>query len=335
MNLLMPDKPNFDPLEAARGWLEAHGTIVLATVVSTWGSSPVPVGGQLVIGPDNRFQGSVSGGCVEADVITEAADVMASGKPSLLEFGVSDATAWQSGLPCGGDIKIFLERLETISDVNFLSQLSTARETRTTLVVLTNLADGTRELYDSASVPVELCKYMESSQSCLVETSTGQAFLLILEPPIRLVIVGATHIGQVLARLAQTIGYEVVVLDPRTAFTSDDRFAGTTTVAEWPQEAIADIGLDRRTAIVVLSHVANIDEEALTAALRSDCLYVGALGSRRTHEKRLDRLRTAGISEASLERIHAPIGLSIGAKDPAEIAVSILAEIINTTRRAA
>jgi xanthine dehydrogenase accessory factor len=335
MNFLPPDRLKQDPLSTARNWLEAHGRIALATVVSTWGSSPVPVGGQLVIGPDDRFQGSVAGGCVEADVIAEAADVMASGRPLLLEFGVADAAAWRSGLPCGGNIKVFLQRLEGIDDVRFLERILAAREARTTLIALTNLANGKLELHDFGTTAEGMRQHIDHGQSGIVETSNGQAFLQILEPPIRLIIAGATRIGQVLAGLAQAIGYEVVVLDPRSAFSSDARFAETATVTDWPQEAITDIGLDRRTAIIALSHVADIDDEALTAALHSDCLYVGALGSRRTHEKRLDRLRAGGFSDASLDRIHAPVGLAIGAKGPAEIAVSILAEIIKTIRRAA
>jgi xanthine dehydrogenase accessory factor len=335
MNLLRPDKLTHDPVVTARDWLQAHGRIALATVVSTWGSSPVPVGGQLVIGPGDLFQGSVAGGCVEADVIAEAVDVMASHKPSLLEFGVSDAVAWRTGLPCGGNIKIFLECLNLESDAQFLERVLAARETRTPLVVLTDLAEGKRTLYDSADIPEKLHQHLESGQSCLIETSGRQGFLHILEPPVRLVIAGATHIGQILASLALTIGYEVVVLDPRAAFASDDRFVGASAVTGWPHEAMATIGLDRHTAIIALSHVADIDDDALTAALHSDCLYIGALGSRRTHEKRLDRLRAAGLTDASLGRIHAPVGLPIGAKGPAEIAVSILAEIIKITRRTA
>jgi xanthine dehydrogenase accessory factor len=335
MNLLPPDTLKHDPLATARDWLAAHGRIALATVVSTWGSSPVPVGGQLVIGPGDRFRGSVAGGCVEADVIAGAPSVMESGKPLLLEFGVTDDAAWSAGLPCGGKIKVFLQRLEGVGDVRFLERIVAARTTRETLAVFTDLTDGARELYDSSNIPEGLRQPAESAQSCLVETSAGQAFLHVFEPPIRLVIAGATHIGQVLASLAQTLCYEVVVLDPRAAFTSDQRFTSTATVTEWPAEAISNIGLDRRTAMVVLSHVANIDDEALASALRSECLYIGALGSRRTNEKRLERLRAAGFSEASLERIRAPVGLPIGAKGAAEIAVSILAEIIKTTRRAA
>ena len=325
-----------DPLETAREWLGEYGRIALATVVSTWGSSPVPVGGQLVIAPGDRFQGSISGGCVEVDVITEAADVMASGRPMLLEFGVANDTAWRAGLPCGGNIKIFLQRLEGPSDVRLLDEILAARRARTTLMLLTDLSDGTRKISeDPSSLPVDFREYTQLGESCVVPTSAGETFLHVLKPPVRLIIAGATHIGQVLASLAQAIGYEVVVVDPRVAFASDERFAGTSAVTRWPAESMADVGLDRRTAVVALTHVANIDDEALTTALCSDCLYIGALGSRRTHEKRLDRLRETGFSDGMLSRIHAPVGLPIGAKGPAEIAVSILAEIIKTTRQPA
>jgi xanthine dehydrogenase accessory factor len=151
---------------------------------------------------------------------------------------------------------------------------------------------------------------------------------------VRIVIVGATHIGQSLAALARQSGYDVVVADPRAAFASEERFGATELVTGWPEASLAAVGIDGRTAVVALTHASHIDDEALAAALRSPCLYIGALGSRRTHAKRLERLKATGFSEAEVARIHAPIGLAIGAKGPAEIAVSILAEIIKVARGA-
>jgi xanthine dehydrogenase accessory factor len=154
-------------------------------------------------------------------------------------------------------------------------------------------------------------------------------------PPLRIIVAGATHIGQVFAELARQIGYAVTVVDPRSAFASEERFGAAAAIAEWPEASFDKLGLDRRTALVALTHASHIDDEALTAALRSPCMYIGALGSRATHAKRLDRLAAAGFSTEDLQRIHAPIGLNIGAKGPAEIAVSILAEIIKVSRGAA
>ena len=161
-----------------------------------------------------------------------------------------------------------------------------------------------------------------------MDLAEGQIFLHVLHPPVRIIAVGATHVGQVLADLARRIGYEVVIVDPRTAFATEERLSGTPVVAEWPDSSFNTLYLDNRTAVVALTHAAHLDDEALTQALRSDCLYIGALGSKKTHAKRLERLREQGISDEGLARIRAPVGLPIGAKGPAEIAVSILAVII-------
>jgi xanthine dehydrogenase accessory factor len=325
-----------DPIEIARAWLDESGSAALATVVATWGSSPVPVGGQLVVAPDGRFEGSVSGGCVEADVITEAADVLANDKAKLLEFGVADEMAWRAGLPCGGAIAVYLEPLRKERDGAYLDKLLSARRSRTTLGVLTNLASGERRLFDAATpAPSEIVAIVEAGESRLIELEQGRAFLHALVPAVRLVIVGATHIGQVLADLAMRIGFDVVVVDPRTAFASEQRFGNIPALTDWPEGSLKSLELDGRTTVVALAHAEALDDEALGAALRSDCLYVGALGSKKSHAKRLERLRAAGFGDAELARIRGPVGLAIGAKGPGEIAVSILAELVQTVRTGA
>ncbi len=338
MNVTVPQRsaaPQREPIDVARSWLVEHGKVALATVVATWGSAPVPVGGQLVVGPGERFQGSVSGGCVEADVIAEAADVMASGRPKLLEFGVAEETAWRAGLPCGGTIKVLLEPLARARDAGFLDRVLAARRAREPLVVMTNVATGTRRLFEPGqALPPQAAASMAGGESQLAETTDGRVFVQALLPPVRLVIAGATNIGQVLADLGRQIGYDVIVVDPRAAFLTEERFGGTQTLTDWPAVSLEALGLDARTAVVALTHAAHIDDEALTIALRSPCLYVGALGSKRTHAKRLERLAAAGFGAAELARIHAPVGLSIGAKGPAEIAISILAQIIKVARGA-
>lgn len=337
MNVIAPERTTRnagDAWDIARNWLDEFGQAAIATVVSTWGSAPVPAGGQLVATVDDRFEGSVSGGCVEVDVLVELADTMASGTPKLLEFGVSEETAWRAGLPCGGKIKVLLEPL-TRADIGFVDAIIEARRTRQTVVVVTHVADGRRRLYSSSdAMPPAVANLAASGSLGLIETPAGDAFVQPLLPPLRIIVAGATHIGQVFAELARQVGYSVTVVDPRSAFATEERFGAKGAMAEWPQGSFAQLGIDARTAVVALTHASHIDDEALTAALRSPCLYIGALGSRGTHAKRLERLAAAGFTPEELQRIHAPIGLPIGAKGPAEIAVSILAEIIKVTRSA-
>jgi xanthine dehydrogenase accessory factor len=337
VNLVTPLRKrsaSHDVIEVARGWLDEFGEVALATVVSTWGSAPVPVGGQLVVAPGEHFEGSVSGGCVEIDVIAEAPEIMATGRSRLLEFGITDEVAWRSGLPCGGTIKIFLECLN-VTDAAYLDAILAARRSRATICVVTNLATGTRQILEPSSVQEEpLAESLRSGESRVLDSADGQVFLHVLQPVVRIIAVGATHIGQVLADLAERIGYDVVIVDPRTAFANEERLGATSILTEWPETSFKSLGLDKRTAVVALTHAAHLDDEALKQALRSDCLYIGALGSKKTHAKRLERLCSQSIGDEDLARIRAPVGLSIGAKGPAEIAVSILAEIIKTSHGA-
>jgi xanthine dehydrogenase accessory factor len=323
-----------DVLEAAKSWLAKDGKVALATVVGTWGSAPVGVGGQMVVAADGRFEGSVSGGCVEGEVIAEAEDIMADGKPRTLEFGVADETAWQVGLPCGGQIKVFLERLEKSEGLPLIARALDARTNRRGIVVRTRLADGHRDIFarEDRIADASIQERFSTGESELTRTPEGEVFLHAMVPPARVIIIGATHIGQVLAQLVQIAGYEVMVVDPRTAFAAEARFPGIRLDTEWPQDAIPKIGLDPYTAVVALAHVGHIDDEALKLAMRSECFYVGALGSRRNHAKRTQRLKDAGFSEEEIARIASPIGINIGAQSPQEIAISVMAQLILALR---
>jgi xanthine dehydrogenase accessory factor len=327
---------SIDPVEAARAWLGSFDRVALATVIATWGSSPVPVGGQLAVAPDGRFQGSVSGGCVEAEVLFAAEEVIKSGTPRVLEFGVSNETAWRSGLPCGGRIEILVEAIDKESGAAYLDALLEARPKRKALVVRTALSNGERTIYDEApGLPGDIAAVFRSGQSQVVEGPQGRAFLHVRAPAVHLIIVGATHIAQILIDLARRVGWSVALADPRSAFATDDRFGcEIPRSTDWPEASLAAMTLDSRTAVITLTHVGNIDDEALISAIRSPCFYIGALGSRRTHAARVGRLQVAGLTEAEIGRIHAPIGLNIGAVGPAEIAVSILSEIVKELRGA-
>jgi xanthine dehydrogenase accessory factor len=330
-------RDEIDVLRAAREWMARDGKVAIATVVDTWGSAPVPTGGQMAIAADGRFQGSVSGGCIEGEVIVEAEEILSSGKPKTLTFGVADETAWRAGLPCGGQVQVFLERLDSAAGGTELIERSLgAREGRQGLVVRTRLSDGAKQIFarGDRDLPDDVAERFSTAKSQLKDGPEGQVFLHALVPPARILIIGATHIGQVLAEIAKLASYQVEIVDPRTAFASQDRFKDVTIHAEWPQDALPRLGLDPYTAVVALAHVGHIDDEALKLALRSPCLYVGALGSSRNHAKRRERLAAAGITEAELARIKSPIGLDIGAQTPAEIAVSVMAEIVKAVRGA-
>jgi len=220
----------------------------------------------------------------------------------------------------------------------FLQGMNTERAARRACVLVTDLAHGAQRLVLADAIAadplhVELETALRMGKSGMVEHDTGRFFLTVQAPPLRIVVVGAVHVSQALASMAHLLGHRVIVVDPRTAFASKDRFPDADLLAQWPDEALPVVGIDRYTAFVALTHDPKIDDPGLLAALKSDCFYIGALGSRKTHAKRLERLGAAGVSADRLARIHAPIGLDIGAVSPAEIALSILAEITAAQRK--
>ncbi|GJE38498.1 XdhC family protein [Methylobacterium persicinum] len=223
---------------------------------------------------------------------------------------------------------------------DILTALSAERAARRAAILVTSVPDGAQRLVreaDMAGDPLAetLAKHFASGKSGLVETAEGQAFLTVQVPPIRLVVIGAVHISQAMAPMAAALDLALTVIDPRTAFATPDRFPAIDLVAEWPDEALGKRvpALDRYCAVAALTHDPKIDDPALAAALRAGCFYIGALGSRKTHAARIGRLTQAGFSEGEIARIHAPIGLPIGAVSPAEIALAVLGEVISELRR--
>ncbi|HEY7247939.1 MAG TPA: XdhC family protein [Xanthobacteraceae bacterium] len=219
-----------------------------------------------------------------------------------------------------------------------LQSLNEERAARRAAAVVTDLGSGDQRLVKAADVARDplrdaLEKRMRSGKSGSEETSQGRFFFTVHVPPPRLVITGAVHISQALAPIAKLLGYDVTIIDPRTAFASIERFPEVKVIAEWPDVALPPLGIDRYTAFAALTHDPKIDDPALTHALARDCFYIGALGSKKTHARRLDRLKTQGVSQADLARIHAPIGLEIGAVSPPEIAVAIMGEITTRLRQ--
>jgi xanthine dehydrogenase accessory factor len=222
--------------------------------------------------------------------------------------------------------------------LQILKALNAERAARRAAVVVTDAASGEQRLVkadDVARDPLKdvLEKHIRSGKSGMEETPQGKVFLTVHVPPPRLVITGAVHISQALAPVAKLLGYDVTIVDPRTAFASQERFPDVKVIAEWPDVALPPLGVDRYTAFVALTHDPKIDDPALIHALARDCFYIGALGSKKTHGRRLERLREGGISDAALARIHAPIGLDIGAVSPSEIAIAIMGEITARLRQ--
>ena len=326
--------------ERIAAWRADHRRVALATVVRTWGSAPRRAGSHLAIEEGGVFAGSVSGGCVEGEVARQAREVCAAGQPRLLEFSVSDFDAWQVGLACGGHVAIYVERVE---DSAIDAALAAARAARRAVARVSRLQDGVQALVEATGTtgplplpqPVldEVRARLARNDSGLLATDSA-LFVRCYVPAPRLFIIGAVHIAQALHTLARVVGYEVTVIDPRTAFATSQQFAGLGVVDEWPDAALRRLAPDAGSAVVALTHDPKLDDPALAVALGSPAFYVGALGSRRTHAQRLERLAALGLGEAA-RRIHAPIGLDLGGRSAGEIAVSIMAQIVQERCRPA
>src|SRR6056297_2309318 len=313
--------------ETALAWVRAGKSAALATVIETWGSAPRRVGSQLAISGDGEIAGSVSGGCVEGAVVVEALDAIEAGRPEMLEYGVTDDDAFAVGLACGGTIRVLVEPVGSVMPEEVLANLVLAREGRVPVAYVTGMTARRRLEREGHEARFRM------DRSGFEED--GDTFVAIHNPPLRLIIVGAVHIAQALVPMARIAGYDPVLIDPRESFGSAERFPGETILHDWPDEGVQAFGLDTRTALVLLTHDPKLDDPALEQALRSDVFYIGALGSTRTHAKRVERLTEAGFSEAEVGRIHGPIGLDIGGAGPSEIALSILAEMTRVLRKGA
>ena len=318
----------FDDIpETALRWHREGKGAALATVVQTWGSAPRRVGSQLAISGDAEIAGSVSGGCVEGAVVAEALDAIDAGAPGMLEYGVSDGDAFAVGLACGGTIRVLVEPVGAVMPVAVLEELVRARADRVPVAYVTSARGGGR-LHTGGYED-----RFRMDRSGFEED--GETFVAIHNPPLRLIIVGAVHIAQALVPMARIAGYDPLLIDPRESFGSADRFPGEAIAQDWPDEGVKAYGLDTRTALVLLTHDPKLDDPALEQALASECFYIGALGSTRTHAKRVERLQAKGFSAEQIARIHGPVGLDIGAAGPSEIAVSILAQMTQVLRKGA
>ena len=315
-------------------WRDEGQDIALATVIQTWGSGPCRPGAKMAVTRDARITGSVSGGCVESAVVEEGREVLDSGKPKLLHFGVADETAWEVGLSCGGTIEIFVEPLTDEVYVPLRRAFGEEQPVaRATIVKGEALGESVvvEEASSEKGTLVEAARRaLEIGRSERVRFRDGSELFVDVElPPPTLVMVGGVHVAVAMTTIADTVGYRTVVVDPRAVFGSDERFSHVgKLVREWPDDALRRLGLNRSTAVTTLTHDPKLDDPALEVALPSDAFYVGALGSKRTQEKRRRRLIERGVAEEDLERLRAPIGLPIGSHTPEQIALSIMAQIV-------
>lgn len=316
-----------DAPKAALDWHRAGKGAALATVIETWGSAPRPRGSQLAVSGEAGLVGSVSGGCVEGAVVAEALEAMGDGKPRVLTYGVTDDEAFAVGLACGGTIRVLVEPVGGTLPEAVLADLVARRARGEAVGQAVDVETGQVALRSAEAVADRL----REDRSGFEED--GRTFVTLHAPPLRLAVVGGVHIAQALVPMARIAGYAVTVIDPREAFAAPERFPDTQLVHDWPDEAMAAFAPDARSAVVLLTHDPKLDDPALTVALGSPAFYVGALGSIRTHAKRVARLEQAGMDAEVIARIDAPIGLDIGARTPGEIAIAVLAAMTQALRR--
>ena len=338
-----------DILAEIQRWLEEDRSIALATVIQTWGSSPRGVGSKMAFTSDGKITGSVSGGCVENAVIEAGIQSLKVDRPQLLQFGVADEAAWEVGLACGGSIDVFVKPLDKI----FFAELCSIME-KDQRAVIGTIVRGPDGILGRQFLMLENDRFtglpgfgwdkdIQNLASGVLSQGTSrrialndelEVFFEAILPSPTLIVVGGVHIAVTLTFLAKTLGYRTILIDPRKAWGNKDRFPNVDQLIQaWPDEGMGQINITESTAIAVLTHDPKVDDPALKIALSSPAFYVGALGSKSTDAKRRKRLANDGVSETQLFRLHAPIGLGIGAQSPEEIALAIMAEVVDAYRK--
>lgn len=325
-------------------WIGQGKSFAVARVIQTWGSSPRPVGSALIVSSEGEMAGSVSGGCVEGAVLKEARQVIHDQAGKKLAYGVSDDEAWSVGLTCGGKVQVYLQPFVQTKDQGgeAWNQLLSAMKENKSGVMITALKEGKTEnaflsmegKWFGSPIPAELTArageaLKRRAHEALISGDT-QYFIHVFPRRSQMLIIGAAHITADLVQLAHWHNFETIVIDPRGAFADKTKFqvAPDKIHVNYPSEVLGDYPLDPYTYAVILSHDPKIDDDALQILLRSPVAYIGALGSRKTHEKRMARLKAAGFSEEEIAKIEAPIGADINALGAKEIALSIMASVI-------
>ena len=304
------DSMDLEVLKAAVQWRQAGQGCTLGTVIRTWGSAPRPVGAMMVIRADGHVRGSISGGCIEDDLIDKLRrGQLVLERPSLFTYGVSADEAHRFGLPCGGTLQVLLE---PVGEQSGLDQLLAALEARRTITRRLDIATGTAS-YDD--IPVPLLSF------------DGETLVTRHGPGYRLLIIGAAQASRYLAAMAQALDYQVTICDPREEYLNEWDLPGVALSRRMPDDLVLDMGLDAYSAVVTLTHDPKLDDMALMEALKTPAFYVGAIGSRAHSAQRRERLALFDLSPEEIARLHGPVGLHIGARTPPEIAIAVLAEM--------
>ncbi len=322
-------------------WLAAGERIAVATVIRVIGSAPRPVGARMIVSSRGRMAGSVSGGCVETTVYEELMDVLAGGPPRSLHFGITEDMIWDVGLACGGTIDVLCQVLDPALVTAISDHLERGKAFALATVVSedsdlgnTALVTASRTMLgseDKRIAPIAQSMLAARAQVGAIQVIAPgtEVFIEPFPPPPVLVVIGGVHVAIPLTRFARELGFYVIVADPRAKFANCERFPEVDEVLlEWPDEALAHLEVDEATYIVLLTHDPKIDEPTLVAALKTEAAYIGAIGSRRTHAERFERMARLGVTAEELRRVYAPIGLVLGGRSPEETALSIIAEVI-------
>lgn len=327
-------------LEQLERWREEGVGVGRAVLVRAHGSAPRPEGAVLLATDDGRIAGSVSGGCVEAAVVTDIGEVRQTGRARVIEYGFSDEVARDAGLACGGRVEVLLE--PEVRAAIVASAHARGRAVVTPLPAGGTAAPGGIVVAEDGSIEGSVGdvsvdrllaqaaqEALETGRATVVEAGDGSYFVEVFARRPRLVVVGAVQVAIPLVSMARTLGYQTIVIDGRSAFATAERFPEVDRLlVGWPDDVAAEIMLGPADSVAVLSHDPKFDEPAIVEALRRGCRYVGAIGSRRTQAERRERLRAAGLSDEEFERLRGPIGLDLGGRDPAETALAIMAEVV-------
>ena len=320
-----------DVLQTLERWAADGTSVAIATVVDTERSAPRMPGAVLAVSDDGEVVGSVTGGCVEPAVYGEARDVLAGGAPRLKTYGIADDEAFEVGLPCGGTVHIFVDRLDPEHVVPIVEAVREERPIALEIAITGENAGAKRLVVPEDGGPA--AELLARGETAILDTSEGQIFVSSFAPRPNMYVFGAVDHAAAVASVGRFLGYRVTVCDARAKFVTPERFPDVDDlVVEWPDRFLSQAPVDERTVICVLTHDHKFDIPVLKVALGTEAGYIGAMGAKRTNEDRAERLRAEGVTDDEIARIHAPIGLKIGSKTPEEVAVAIAAQIVQVMR---